>query len=71
MKVVRMLYKKDVDYNVMRKIYQGVYVAIVSYAARGWAEGLTEQHKRKLVREQRKIINAMTKLCSLDGVQFG
>lgn len=42
MRVVRMLYGKKVDYEILRRIYKGVYVAIVAYAAGGWAGGLNK-----------------------------
>lgn len=50
-----------VDFKIVRRIYDGVYVSIVTYAAGGWAEGLTGQYKGKLISEQRKVVNAVTK----------
>lgn len=58
-KVVRLFQNKRIDYELMRRLYQGVYGAIVVYAAGGWAEIVTETLKKKLNREERKTQNGI------------
>lgn len=47
--------------NTMRELYRGVFVAIITYAAAGWADKLTEYHEKRLISAQRTALIRVTK----------
>lgn len=61
MAVMRVIRRSSVRYDVVRRIYEGMYVAIVAYAAGAWADRLDVKGKRKLLSEQRRVLLCMVK----------